>query len=72
MYSLTLPFSYLRESDVCKLIVHWRGEGMATEVTKYNYPTLWKFFEICLSLFCLPVSKTCQPQSDDWWVYVQL
>ncbi len=44
MYSLTLPFSYFRESDVCKLIVHWCGEGMATEVTKYNDPALWKFF----------------------------
>ncbi len=45
--------------------MHLPGEGMATKVTQYSYPTLWKFLKFVLLrdkvpslvffLFCLPL-----------------
>lgn len=63
MYSLTLPLSYIRLSDVCKLIVQLCGEGMDGQ---YSDNTLWMFLKLVshcdkvpliVSLFCLPRFK---------------
>lgn len=66
VYCLTLPFYRI---CILLLSMHVCGEEMATEVTEYNNPTLWRFFKFVLlcdkmSFPCISHCSFSQPQSE--------